>query len=84
MPETARFYGLIIKMYFREKEHNPPHIHVLYGDYNGVIDIETLKMLEGDLPPRALELVQEWAAQHKEDLLKIWQTQQFKKLPPLQ
>ena len=46
MPVIARFYGLTIKMYLLGKEHNPPHIHALYGDYNGVIDIQTLDMID--------------------------------------
>ena len=48
MPVIARFYGMTIKMYLLGKEHNPPHIHALYGDYNGIIDIQTLDMMEGD------------------------------------
>ena len=39
MPEIARFYGLIIKMFFRNKEYDPPHIHVIYGEYTGLIDL---------------------------------------------
>ena len=54
MPVISRFYGMTIKMYLLGKEHNPPHIHALYGDYNGVIDIQTLDMIEGDLPRKAL------------------------------
>ncbi|MDR2514293.1 MAG: DUF4160 domain-containing protein [Christensenellaceae bacterium] len=84
MPVIARFYGLVIKMYFRQKEHNPPHIHALYGEYIGVIDIQTLEMLEGDLPHKALQLVLEWAGQHKAELLNIWETQKFVELPPLE
>lgn len=84
MPVIARFYGLIIKMYFQQSEHNPPHFHVVYGEYLGEIDIRTLEMLEGDLPPKALALVREWATIHKDDLLKIWDTQEFVQLPPLE
>lgn len=32
MPIIAKFYGLVIKMYFRQSEHNPPHFHAFYGD----------------------------------------------------
>lgn len=84
MPVIARFYGLVIKMYFQQKEHNPPHIHALYGEYVGEIDIQTLEMLEGDLPPKALAMVQEWAEQHKKELMHMWDTQEFIKLPPLE
>ena len=55
----------------------------IYGEYVGAIDIQTGKMLEGDLPNKALLMVQEWTKQYQEDLLTIWNTQQFKQLPPL-
>lgn len=84
MPVISRFYGLIIKMYFQQSEHNPPHFHVVYGEYIGVFDIETLTMIEGDLPNKAQLLVREWAENYKADLLKIWNTQEFKQLPPLE
>ena len=43
MPIIAKFYGLIIKMYFRQSKHNPPHFHALYGDYVGVFNITRLQ-----------------------------------------
>lgn len=83
MPVIARFYGLIIKMYFQQVEHNPPHFHVIYGEYSGVFDIVTLDMIEGDLPSKAVSLVVEWASLYKKELTEIWNTQNFKQLPPL-
>lgn len=83
MPILSRFYGISIKMYFQQSEHNPPHIHAIYGEYIGAIGIQTGELIEGDLPLRALKLVQEWLKVHKEEILKIWNTQQFKKVPPL-
>lgn len=62
MPTISKFYGMIIKMYFQQSEHNPPHFHVVYGEYVGAINIKTLEMIEGDLPQKALKLVQEWAS----------------------
>lgn len=59
MPILSNFYGIIIKMYFRESEHNPPHIHAIYGEYIGIINIQNGKLLEANLPIRALKLVQE-------------------------
>ena len=84
MPVISRFYGLVIKMYFQQSEHNPPHFHVVYGEYMGSIDIQSLQMIEGDLPPKALSLIKEWASKYKEELLEIWNTQKFVKLPPLE
>ena len=54
-------------------EHNPPHFHAQYGEYNCCIDINTLGVIEGSLPARALGLVVEWAILHKEELLDNWQ-----------
>lgn len=84
MPTIARFYGMIIKMYFQQAEHNPPHFHVIYGEYVGIIDIVTLEMLEGDLPAKALQLIKEWGSLHQKELLTIWNTQEFIALPPLE
>ena len=83
MPEIARFYGIIIKMFFKPKEHEPAHIHALYNEFVGIFDINTYDMTEGDMPLRAQQLVKEWLAEHKEELLKMWQTQHIVKLPPL-
>ena len=83
MPEISRFYGLVIKMFYRQREHNPPHFHATYGDYVGVVDLETLEMQEGDLPPRAMAMLREWAAQHRDELMDVWTTQRFRKIPPL-
>jgi len=81
MPIVARFYGILIKLYF--KEHGIPHFHAIYGEYNGVFDVGTLDMIEGDLPNRAQKLVREWAAGYQSELLEMWATQQFRQLPGL-
>ena len=84
MPVLSRFYGIIIRMYFQQAEHNPPHIHALYGEDVAAIDIQTGEVLEGHLPPKALAMVREWSAIHRDDLLHMWETQEFKSLSPLE
>ncbi|MBQ2677712.1 MAG: DUF4160 domain-containing protein [Firmicutes bacterium] len=84
MPVLSRFYGLTIRMYFQQAEHNPPHIHALYDDEMAAVEIRTGKVLEGHLPPKALTMVQEWIGIHKNELLNIWETQEFRSLPPLE
>lgn len=69
-------------MYFRE--HGVPHFHAVYSEFNGVFDITTLDMIEGDLPPRAQRLVRDWAEQYKDELQRMWETQDYKKLPGLE
>ena len=70
MPRISSFYGIVIAMYYRE--HGVPHFHALYGGYEASIAIGTWKILRGDLPPRALRLVKQWASMHREDLLRDW------------
>ena len=82
MPEISRFYGIIVKIFFRD-EHNPPHIHVVYGEHNGIFRIQDMEMIEGDLPSRAIKMVQEWAMPYKDDLQSMWDNKILKKLPPL-
>jgi len=82
MPIVARFYGILIKMYF--KEHGKPHFHALYGEFNAVVDIETMDVLEGDLPRRAEQLVREWGKRYQGELLEMWKNQRFKQLPGLE
>ena len=84
MPVLSRFYGIIIRMYFLQSEHNPPHIHAIYNDNVAAIDFMTGKVLEGHLPGKALTMVQEWIELNREALKTIWETQEFKQLPPLE
>lgn len=56
----------------------------LYGEYVGLFNIQTLEMIEGDLPHRAQELVIEWMEQHKDSLQIMWSEQKIDKLPPLE
>jgi hypothetical protein len=57
-------------MFFNE--HNPPHFHAFYGEHEVLIDIQSLSVISGGLPPRATGLVIEWATQHKEELMADW------------
>ena len=70
-------------MFFKPKEHEPSHIHALYGEYVGIFNVQTLQMTEGDLPKKAQMLVTEWLELHKDDLQKMWDEQIIKRLPPL-
>ena len=83
MPEIARFYGIVIKMFFKPKEHEPSHIHALYGEYMGEYNIKTMERIQGDLPKKALELVTEWISSHQDELQEMWDKQEIRKLPPL-
>jgi hypothetical protein len=72
-------------MYF--DDHNPPHFHARYNDFRAIISIKDLSLLEGELPPRVLGLVMEWAGLHKNELMENWnmvkETGKWFKIEPL-
>lgn len=71
MPQISRFFGIIISMYFND--HNPPHFHAQYGEDECLIEINTLTVIEGKIPSRALGMVIEWATLHKKELMENWE-----------
>ncbi len=71
MPEICRFYGIVIKMYFAD--HAPPHFHAEYAEFEARVAINSLAVLTGDLPPRAMALVAEWATLHQQELQVLWE-----------
>ena len=83
MPVLARFYGIVMRMYFLGSEHNPPHIRAIYGDNTAAFDIRNGSLLDGELPSRATAMVREWIGLHQDALVEMWETQEFRKLEPL-
>jgi hypothetical protein len=86
MPEISRFFGIIIFMYW--DDHNPPHFHARYNEFEAQIIIANGNVLEGDLPTRQLRFVQAWAELHREELDANWNDlaknpPSFKKIEPL-
>ena len=83
MPTISQFFGILIRIYY--DEHNPPHFHAYYGEYEAQISIDTLEVIVGKLPKRALALVLEWAAEHRDELRKDWElAEQHKPLDPIE
>ncbi len=76
MPEICRFYGIIIKMYFRE--HNPPHFHAEYGEYEALINIMTGEVV-GNMSRRALGLIYTWLDEHRDEIMENWNLAQENK-----
>jgi hypothetical protein len=73
MPRISMFCGISIWMYHDEAHHRGrPHFHAAYGDDEATIDIESLAMIAGGLPPRRHRLVVEWAMAHKAELRENW------------
>ena len=84
MAELSRFFGIIIAMF--GSDHNPPHIHVRYGDYEATITIQQ-EIVKGEIPIRVLKLVLTWIDLHKDELLINWENAQngleLNKIEPL-
>ncbi len=70
MPQISYFLGVIIRMFYRD--HNTPHFHAVYADFEGIIDIEKNEIIGGYLPPRVLGIVTEWTALHQLELMDNW------------
>ena len=71
MPEVSRFYGIVIKIFY--DDHNPPHFHAEYGEYELLVNINTLAILGGSFPARALGMVTEWASLRQRELAAAWE-----------
>ena len=74
MPRISEFYGILIYMYFQD--HPPAHFHAIYAEYEALVSVESGDVLQGQLPARALKLVQEWRELHRAELLEDWRKAQ--------
>ncbi|MBQ3517123.1 MAG: DUF4160 domain-containing protein [Lachnospiraceae bacterium] len=84
MPVISRFKGVILRMYLRQKEHNPPHIHAQYGETVGLFSIENGEMFEGDLDKKMRSFVTNFILYYREQLIQMWETQKFSTLDPIE
>lgn len=84
MPTISMFYGILIRMYY--DDHNPPHIHALYGDDEACYDFNG-QVIDGKLPNKQERLVLAWIEIHKEELEANWKLardgEQIFKIEPL-
>ena len=71
MPTISVFFGIVIQMFWNE--HAPPHFHALYAEHEALIDLRDLRVMRGELPRRAMALVLEWAADHRDELMEDWE-----------
>lgn len=83
MPTISSFYGIVIIMHVRSKEHNPPHIHAITSEFEAPFSIASGELMAGFFPPKARELVKEFILMHQTELSKMWEDGKSSKLPPL-
>lgn len=84
MPTISNFYGIIILMHFLDKEHNPPHIHAVMAEREASFMIANGELLYGVFPRRAQKLVKEFIKNNRKELMEMWETGRYTKLPPLE
>jgi hypothetical protein len=83
MPEISRFYGISVYIYY--DDHNPPHFHAIYNKSKVIISIETLGVIAGKFPPRALGMLIEWATINQNELREVWsQASNYEKLSKIE
>jgi hypothetical protein len=58
-------------MYYND--HTPPHFHARYAEHEAQLEIHSLEVLRGSLPPPQLVLVQGWAELYHAELLANWE-----------
>lgn len=82
MPELARFFGVIIRMYAElTTPHHTPHFHAYYQDEVAIYGIDPIEMITGSLPKRQQRLVEAWAELHQVELLADWERLQSGQRP---
>ena len=70
MPTISVFYGIVIQMFWRD--HASPHFHALYAEHEALIALRDFIVIRGSLPRRAMALVLEWSADHRDELMEDW------------
>lgn len=83
MPTISSFYGIVIVMYLRGKEHNPPHIHAITQDFDAPFALSNGELLDGEFPPKAKAMVKEFVLKYQNELEEMWKTGQYYRLPPI-
>ena len=87
MPELSRFFGIVIKMIFKDDDkHHKPHVHVFYGENEASVALDG-EVLDGKLPVRQYRILSGWLALHEDELYAAWNKavrgEPFEKIPPL-
>lgn len=87
MPTISMFFGILIRMYKEiNGQHNMPHIHAGYGEYEAAFDFDG-NIIEGYFPKKQTNLVVAWIEIHHEELVANWKLlcdgEPFFKIEPL-
>ena len=70
MPVLAKFYGIVIRMLLVREF--TAHFYAYYDNWELMIGVAPVRIIQGEAPARVRELVLEWATQHQYELLGAW------------
>ena len=71
MPTYFSFYGIKIQLF--HDDHAPPHFHAVAAEYELVVAIKSLEVMQGSMPTKKRKQVLAWAKLHQDVLLKLWE-----------
>lgn len=77
MPSISKFLGIIIKMNPKEREHNPPHVHVYTSSFVAWVRISDGSIIHGKIADNKKKLVEEYIRMYKNELLEMWETEKI-------
>ena len=69
---TTKYRFSNFRITLREKDHNPPHVHLMGLDFEAAINLLTLEVVDGTAPAKVLRHALRWINDNKEELIKQW------------
>ena len=85
MPVIALFFGIVIRMHY--KEHEPRHFHAEYQAQQGKFDFDGNQTVGNITSKNALALIRQWAKLHRPALDANWANikagKPLDRIPPL-
>jgi len=63
MPVLSKFYGIVIRILFAQPL--VAHFHAIYQDWELVVGVNPVCVVNGSAPPRVQTMVLEWARLHQ-------------------
>ena len=86
MPVISLFFGIIIRMHYRE--HEPRHFHAEHQSQEGKFDFDGNQTVGNITSKNALDLIRQWAQLHRAALETNWSRinagQPLDRIPPLE
>lgn len=71
MPRVSTFYGVVIYMYWNERDHPVAHFHAYHAGSRASVALDGT-VLAGSLETRALQFVREWARLRSDEIQANW------------